>query len=204
VVVYGNGWTIDDLKDKVKETLATVSNNIDEWRNIFPSLFGGSVFKLTPFWDKHSVENNTPDSSLYSSIVSANDVVNYAMRTEPAGSLAHVSANAEGVYIPYKGLVLSAVGNVDNANGYTKISQMYPDYLAVPPTSVEVNRMSERTQAFLRVLLNLCISAEILSTNSPLAEGVNRTTIGGIQYATSVLDGVLYLMVGAPSLPPGN
>jgi hypothetical protein len=93
---------------------------------------------------------------------------------------------------------------VDNANGYTKISQMYPDYLAVPPTSVEVNRMSERTQAFLRVLLNLCISAEILSTNSPLAEGVNRTTIGGIQYATSVLDGVLYLMVGAPSLPPGN
>ena len=204
IVVYGNGWTIDNLKDKVKEVLATVSNNIDEWRNIFPSLFGGSVFKLTPFWDKHSVQNNTPETSFYSSIVGPNDVVNYSMRTEPNGSLAHVSTNAEALYVPYKGLVLSAFGYVDNANGYIKISQLYPDYLAVPSTSIDVSRMSERTQAFLRVLTNLCISAEILSTNSPLAEGVNRTTIAGIQYATAVLDGVLYLMVGAPSLPPGN
>ncbi len=204
IIVYGNGYTIDNIKDKIKELLTTVSNNVEEWRPIFPSLFGGSVFKLTPYWDKHSIQNNSLDSSYYSPITGPNDIINYAMRTEPVGSLAHVSANAEGLPVPYKGLVLSAVGNVDNANGYTKITQMYPDYIPVPSTSIEVNRMSARTQSFVRVLTNLAIAAEVLSSNSQLPNGVSRTNVGGILYATSTLDGVVYMMVGRSSLPVGN
>lgn len=204
IAVYGSGYTIDNIKDAIKAVLTTVSNNIEEWRPIFPSLFGGSVFKLTPYWDKHSIENNSLDSSYYSPIVSPNDVINYAMRIEAVGSLAHVSANAEAIPVPYKGLVLSAVGNVDNANGYFKLSDLYPDYIPIPSTSIEINRTSARTQRFIQLITNLAIAAEILSSNSQLPAGIGRTNVSGILYATGTLDGVVYMMVGRSSLPAGT
>lgn len=204
IVIWGSGYSLEAIKEEIKTILLTASNTIDDWRTIFPSLFGGSVFKLTPYWDKHSIENSSLESSMYSPIVSVNDVINYAMRTEIVGNLTHVSTHAEAIFIPYKGLVMSAVGNADNANGYFSVSEMYSDYIAIPSTSDDVNRMSQRTQVFAKIMVDLAISAEVLSPTSQLLPGISRVNVGGILYATATLDGVLYMMVGRTSLPEGT
>ncbi len=196
VLIYGiAGNNLDVIRQSLIDyILSNSAYTRDDWKVILPSLFTATEFILTPFWDKISISNLTEAAGLYKPTISVPDIQNYALATAPEYPSAHVLLNVRVSYSTYKSLAFASVGGTENLDGITTLDEKFPDYIAVPTSSPDFNRMDPDTQEWVTLLMVLLQAAESLTPSSDVPPTVGRVTRGDNLFASGSYGGTQYLV----------
>jgi PKD repeat protein len=203
-VIYGAGGdNVDAIKAALIDyILSNSSHSRDDWSKIFPDIFTATEFVICPLWNQYAVPNKDLVMGVYSPTANLVNVQTIApsvfIGTRYTSS--HITANTEVTGVPYKSLALAICGGPENRNGIARFSQKFVDYMAVPTSSLDFNRMSPDTQAWVSLLYQLLLIAEEMTEFSDIPIGftrLKRTNANGesVLYVVASVDNVQYLVV---------
>jgi hypothetical protein len=201
VVIYGKaGDYIDAIKEAITAyVLAHSTKTLTEWESVLPELFLRTEFVLVPLWHKKSIPNLTDLSALYSSIVKCKDITTFVTSMYPntVYPTNYVNDNLSIMPYDFKGISLAVLPAVNNTMGRRELTELFPDYIAVPTSSLDFSRMAVKTSGFSLLLGRLLISAESASSNTSLPNDFRRVTRDGKTYISAVYDNINYMMLTA-------
>jgi PKD repeat protein len=198
------GNNIDAIKEALQQyILANSTHTQSEWAQIFPDIFTSTEFIITPLWTQYAIPNQTLVQGMYSPTVNPNQALVMAQDTAVGTEYTaqYVSNNINIVPTAYKAMAMTAVGNPQNDGGITEFAVRWPDYIDVPTTSTDFDRMSQSTQGFVTLLYQLLAAAEVMTETSDLPTGITRltrtnsTTGDVVMYAVASYNNVDYLVV---------
>lgn len=196
VLIYGAaGNNIDSISDALIEfILANSTHTRPEWTEILPDLFKRTEFLMLPSWFQYAISpRKTQPAGVPSPILSINQIV-ARVKEAAAYTDAHINQNAQVVPHPYASLSIITVGSPDNREGKFKISDIYPDYIAVPTSSTDFNRMSAATKEWLNMLQEQLVAAESMTEFSSVPQKMTRTKRNGMVYLVTNVANVNYLV----------
>lgn len=196
VLVYGkNGDNIDAIKDAiVSYVLQNSTNTLDEWKSIFPDLFKRTEFLLYPRWDKVAIANLTDLAAIYSSISEPAETYEFALAKWPSVTADWVRANLSVFPFDYKAIQVVVLNGTTNVVGKTHIKTLFPDYIPVPTSSVDFNRMSIATREWILQMVELIQIAETATEYSSIQNPIRRVYRDGLLYVTRIINEVNYLV----------
>jgi hypothetical protein len=196
VLVYGKvGDNIDSIKDAIVEYVLTNSTHTkSEWEVILPDIFKRTEFVLLPRWDKISIPNLGNLSSLYSSAVSPLEAIAYAKRAINFYSTTFIDSNITIFPYDYKALAIVAVNGNTNIEGSETLFGLFPDYIPVPSTSADFNRMQVKTRNWLIFLEQLLIIAETATQFTSVPLFARKQYRNNLLYISGMYDNVNYLI----------
>lgn len=196
LLIYGKaGDNVDAIKDAITDyLLANSTHTTEEWITIFPDIFKRTEFVILPRWDKLSIPNLTVNAALYSSILNPAECITFAQAGAPFYAANFVANNTHIVPYDYKAISLLIVNGNDNALGKQSISEMFADYIPVPSTSLDFNRMQLATRDWMILIERLLIAAEDAGEYSTIPIDFRRIKRNGILFITALMDGVNYLV----------
>lgn len=196
VLVYGEAGNNDDaIKDAIIEDLVSSTGQPEDvWEPIFPELFKRTETVILPRWDQISVPNMSTLTGLYSSYMGLEDNIVYAQDKIEFYPDDWIRANSMSWPVTYKALSVVSIDGMNNIEGKEKLRLLYPDYIPVPTTDPDFQRMSEATKAWVHFLLRLVIAAEKVTATSGLPQGIRRLKRGNIWYVVGTHTGVNYLV----------
>lgn len=197
ILVYGEaGNSVDLIQDAIIAYIeANTQRTRDEWIEIFPDIFKTTEFTLIPMWHRFALPDRALATGVYSpttSVKEALDLTHAICKTYPsAHRTKYTCVNA----VVYNSLNVVSCGGPENRNQHYQLSTLMPDYIAVQTTSPDFNRMSPKTQGWVRFLNNLLLGAEVLSPNSDVPIGFTRLVRDNVLYLVGNYDKVQYLAV---------
>jgi hypothetical protein len=197
VLIYGAaGNNIDNISDALIEfILDNSSHTRAEWTEILPDLFKRTEFLLLPSWFQYAISpRKTQPAGVPSPILSINQIKARVQEAASAYSDAHINSNAMVMPHPYASLSIITVGSPDNREGKFKITDIYPDYISVPTSSLDFNRMSARTKAWLDILQDQLVAANQMTEFSSVPHGMTKTKRGGMVYLVTNVENINYLV----------
>lgn len=196
VVVYGKvGDNIDSIKDAIVEfVLASSTHSKSEWEIILPEIFKRTEFVLLPRWDKVSIENLGQLASLYSSAIEPNEAIAFAKNVISFYTDVFIENNITIFPYDYKALAIVAVNGNTNIPGFEKLFNVFPDYIPVPSTSSDFNRMKTKTQEWLILLEKLLLIAEVATVYTSVPLFARKQFRDGVLYISAMYDNVNYLV----------
>lgn len=204
VILYGiAGNSIDVIKRELQTwILANSSHTIEEWKVLFPDIFTNTEFIITPLWNQYAIPNRTIQAGVYSPISLFLSQIAEGLKTFKGLDYTrnHIVANMVATTSVYKSLSLIAVGGPDNRDGIMKLNEQFTDYIAVPTTSTDFNRMSIKTQEWITLLTEMLIVAEEMDEHSTIPLGMSRLTRDGVIYVVATYDDVQYLVTSKYSM----
>lgn len=178
-----------------------------EWSEIFPDIFSSTEFIIVPLWNQYAIPNLTLDYAMYSPSVLLKDAVDMLHGTAIGQDYTtqHVDDHASFLSVPFKSIACLAVGGPNNLDDQFNLIDVVPDYIDVPPSSIDFDRMSESTRNWAYRLYAMLNVAETMTESSDLPAGmmrVKRTNAAEqeILYLVSTINEVQYLMVSKQSL----
>lgn len=197
LLIYGEaGNNIDNIKDRLITYILTNSSHTrEEWTEVFPDLFKATECIITPLWDQYSVPNKTLEAGVYSPIVDYQRALEVAKLTAPDYPAAHVESVLSVASVNYKSLAMTVVGGPDNRGGLDTFKELMPDYMNVPTTNMDFDRMSPVTQDWVMLLIRMLIAAETMTEASAVPPGMTRMKRNGVLYVVSNFNRVQYLVV---------
>lgn len=203
-VIYGAaGDNLDSIKAAiVKHVLAHSTHPLVEWEVIFPDIFTATEFIITPMWNHYSIPNRELEAGLYSPIVPIDDAIALSVATAKGTGYTevHVKDVLQIAANTYKSISLSIVGGPQNRNGINKFNQQFKDYLSIPSTNLDFQRMDKKTRDFVLILSGMLRFAESMTLTSSVPREHTRTIRDGIVYLSRTFDRVQYLVVTKFSL----
>lgn len=197
VLIYGiQGDNIDAIKDAIiAYVLAHSTHTQAEWEVLIPDLFKRTEFVILPRWDKIAIPDMAAQTGLYGSM------------TKPAGIGAFVSGqvtfypaswvveqNITVLPFPYKCLTLNAIAGPTNEGDAADLQTLFPDYLPLPSTSLDFNRMVAKTQGWLLLMEKMLIVAEDLSAYTTLPESIHLVYRDNVAYLSAFYNNVNFLV----------
>lgn len=204
-VIYGAaGDNIDALKSGLVDyILSNSAHSRDDWAKIFPDIFTSTEFIICPMWNQYAVPNKTLEEGVYSPSVNLVSAQNIAPSVFIGSKYTapHVTANTDLTGVPYKSLSLMICGGPDNRNGISRFDQQFGDYMAVPTSSLDFDRMQQSTQDFITtVLYPLLQIAENMTEFSDIPIGFTRLSRQNpsgatVLYVVATYNNVQYLVV---------
>lgn len=196
VIIYGKaGDNVDSIKDAIVDYVLKNSKYTQEqWEKIFPDIFKRTEFLFVPMWQEMSIENLSVQSGLYASMLNVSDSVNFVREflTQYTPSF----LNNELVIMPYdyKAITLFSLPGENNKEEAARLRDLYPDYIPVPSTSNDFNRMVENTRDFVLLLGELLIQAESIGKYNSIPGNMRRQYRNGAMYISAMKDNVNYLV----------
>jgi hypothetical protein len=196
VLIYGiKGDNIDAIKDAIIEhILANSTHTRTQWEAILPDLFKRTEFVILPRWDLESVQNLEIQNGLYSSIVDPLETIDYATRNIAFYPSTFIQSNINIVPFPFNAISLVIVNGFNNIAGKLKLTDIFPDYIPVGPTSLDFNRMMLRTQGWVEALAGMLVTAESMDGLSGVPGKMRRIQRDGKLYLSMVYDNINFLM----------
>lgn len=196
VLIYGPaGNNIDAIKDAlINYILANSAHSRADWTAIFPDIFKRTEFIIGPHWHKYAIANRTQAAGVYSPIVNYNDGKAFMKLVAPAYDPAFVDTHANVLGCAYDSLVLSMIGSSDNRSALFEIVQVFPDYINVPTSSTDFNRMEQTTQNWAILLNDMLVIAEKMDEHTVVPSGMMKVTRNGILYLVQAFGNIQYLM----------
>lgn len=201
VVVYGQaGIDRDVVKDSIRTYIAA-NSGVTIWTSIYPDLYAESEFIIIPFWSEVATIDNGYDEGLYRSAVpkyrmeeienkqiptSYNTVTDFAAYKRQY--LVTCSTN-------YRSILFYALGNPNNTGGKFSLLQLYPDYMDIPTTSPDFNRLSTKTQGFAIKLNEAFHVAREYSRTKPIPTGYALSTKSNREYIGFDYDGFTFYIL---------
>lgn len=195
ILVYGEAGDNDDaIKDAIISYLVkNTGKNEAVWEKIFPELFKRTEFILYPRWDLESVPNMSTLTGLYSSFLGLENSINYAITNTPFYPAPHVKANSFTFPVTYKGLGVVGVNGINNADGMLDMRTLWRDYIAIPSTSPDFQRMQPATQEWVHFLIRCVEAAETATGSSALPQGMRRSRRGDLWYISASYNKANYM-----------
>lgn len=173
VLIYGEeGNYIDHIKDAIIDyILSHSSHSRDEWEKILPDLFKRTEFIVLPRWDRYAVPELTFNSGIYGAISDPVESLDRAIRYIPFYPSEFISSNLNILPHHYNNLTLNIINGLKNIEGKEKFHLLFSDYINVPTTSLDFNRMSEYTRkwclGFYEQLLKAEVTTELMTVRRP-------------------------------------
>lgn len=204
VMIYGRyGNDPDRIRQALIDwILENSSHSRDEWLDLFPDIFTPTEFILIPFWHRFAIPNQTIQSGLNSPTIPLGDAQEIA-ETLTAGigyDYRYLMANSTIGQTPYRTLGFLAVASEANRNSVTNFLELYPDYIGLPLTSRDFGRLSDRTQCWTHMFLDLLKVGENMSEFTIIPPGYSRIVRNGITYAAKDFEGMIYLLATRQSV----
>lgn len=196
VLVYGkSGDNIDAIKDAiVSYVLANSAHTNQQWAVILPDLFKRTEFVFLPRWDLISIPNLSTQAELYSSIINPDECVLFAKANISFYQQAHIDTNVRLLPYDYKAISLVCVNGESNIDGKKELTDIIPDYIPVPSTSTDFNRMQIATRDWILAMDNLLLLAETANENTSMPANIRRIIRNDVLFITTLHDGVNYLV----------
>jgi hypothetical protein len=197
ILIYGDaGNNVDSISDVLIDyILSRSAHTRAEWTEILPDLFRRTEFLLLPSWFQYAISpRKTQPGGVPSPVLTINQISTRIKEAAPAYTDAHINQNAQVVPHPYASLSIIAMGSPDNKEGKFKLTDFYPDYIAVPTSSTDFNRMGAPTKAWLDVLQDQLVAAETMTEFSSVPHSMTRTKRNGMVYLVTNVNNVNYLM----------
>jgi len=201
LLIYGAaGDNIDVIKNKlITYILANSTFNQAQWTNIFPTIFKTTEFVIIPSWNRYSIPNMTLQAGIYSPGITISEALNLLLSTIVNYPVIHIENNADVFSQPYKALTLLSVGSPDNTNNIFNITNMFPDFIDIPSTSMDFARMSQRTQDWAILLARMILIAETLTVFSSVPSDMSKVVRNDILYIVSKFENINYLVASKKS-----
>lgn len=197
LLIYGAaGDNVDSISDAlINYILAHSSHNQADWTNILPDLFRRTEVFVIPSWFQYAISpRQTQPSGVYSPVLTTPQVVARIKELAPTYSDAHINLNAAVMGHPYGSLALITIGSPDNRNAMFKITDIYPDYISVPTSSTDFNRMAQATKDWLTILQNQLVAAETATEFSSVPHGMTRTKRNNMVCLVTNVGNINYLV----------
>ena len=151
-VVWGNLINdLDNIKNSIRDYLSHNSTNTN-WDVIYPELFASNEFVHIPLYENTAFSDSAIQDGGYRSITTVGNLNNLAKARIPTGYAQMSNINvfmASNLTIldhTYRTTLLLSLANPANKNDIHRITDLYPDYRALPTTNIDFNRMSLETQ----------------------------------------------------------
>jgi len=204
VLIYGiAGNNLDVIRQSfIDYILANTEFTREEWKLVLPSLFVSTEFIITPIWGKIAISNLTEAAGLFSPTLSLAEIQQHVQLTAPEYPQPHVLLNARVTGTPYKSISFTSVGSPENIDGITALDVKWADYINVPTSSPDFNRMDPDTQEWVQIIQTLLQAAETLTPFSDVPVGVGRVTRGDLLFASASYQGTQYLVATKYSVVP--
>lgn len=196
VLIYGiAGNNVDSIKDALQ--LYILSNSIQTrawWMQILPDIFKRTEFVLAPRWDRYAIPNLTLQAGIYSPVSEPTESIAFLKRLVPAYAPPHIDNNGQVFVNPYKSISILAIGGIENRNNAYKLTDQFPDYIAVSSTSPDFSRMELLTQNWVRILMDMLLAAEVMTEFSDIPTGMTKIIRDGVLFLVKNYGNVNYLM----------
>lgn len=201
VLIYGAaGNDPDIIRDALVDYILKHSTHArDEWAVIFPDIFKRTEFVFAPFWDNIAIAGRVFAKGIYSPIIDNKQTADWLIEHVPDYAPEHILAVSQVFSYPYRSTQIASVGHIENKNGKVRISDLYPDYINVDPTSTDFSRMAADTQNWSIAMMRLITIAESITPSTDLPVGVYRVSRGIKQYVAQSINRVLMLVLTASS-----
>lgn len=172
-VVYGGSVVNDDIiRDAIADYILNNSiYNRDQWLPVFPDIFASRGFSVIPAWHKHSTYDATPRGSLYSPVLNHGEDLTLANKFAYDHNAEHNAKYLQTTVAQWKSVALICVSNVENDKKRMRLTDIYPDYALISPTSQDFNRMSFATTDWVKKLIKALIMAEQFDEYTILEDG---------------------------------
>lgn len=203
-VIYGNaGLSVDAMKETLRTWILDNSTHTrEEWTALFPDIFRSTEFIFMPVFNRYAIPNMTTAEGVYSPILDYQDAITSAGKVI-AGlgyNTPHLINRLAFVGTPYKSLAMMVCGGPENRVGAYALNQVWPDYISVPTSSVDFNRMQPATQTWVNTLQRLMRAAEESTEFSEIPVGFSRIRRRNPQnqvvtYIATTVDNVQYMVV---------
>ena len=202
VVIYGKvGDNIDSIKDAIMDYILTNSTHPkSEWEVILPDIFKRTEFVVLPRWDKISIPNLGNNSSLYSSAANPKESIAFAKTAIDFYDDSFIEDNVTIFPYDYKALTLLAVNGNTNVPGSEMLFALFSDYIPVPSTSSDFNRMQLKTRDWVIFLEKLLLVAETATAFSSAPLYARKQRRNGVLYITGMFDNINYLVAAKSNL----
>jgi hypothetical protein len=196
VLIYGEAGNNDDNIRNAISTyiLANSTHTLAQWKTLLPSLFASTEVIVTPLWDRNAIANQTLTNGLYSATIRPADITTYALATAVGYDTNFVTAMARSNVFTYKSLAFTAVGSAESVDGITTFDGRFPDYMAIPSTSLDFQRMAQGTQDWILLMNQMLPLAEVLDDNTDIPNNMSTVVRGGKLFLSCRLNNVLYLV----------
>lgn len=196
ILIYGiAGDDIDRIREAICDWILLNSTHTrEEWIKILPELFKHNEFVIIPRWDLYSIPDRVVTAGVHSSLLTNYDsalmITEWLQNGTPVKyPQLHLSRNLQSFTHPYKNLGVLCIGNPENKQNIFKLSDFIPDYITVPSTSIDFNRMSDKTMLVAGVITELIILAESARRYSSLPKKTSRVIRDGRMYLVKRVNG---------------
>lgn len=197
VLIYGAaGDHIDAIKDALVDYILTHSvHDESEWMVRFPAIFKRTEMVVNPMWERIAIPNTLTTVGIYSQVFNPLDLIQHALMKTPFYSNIHIQNHTRAVPLPYKSLQLAITNGPNNVPGLQDFAAVYNDYIPVPSTSLDFNRMRLKTQELARELTDMIIYAETMTRYSFLPTGTKRVKRNGQIYLAKLINNINFLVL---------
>lgn len=201
VVIYGQaGVDRDVVKDSIRTYIAEHSG-VTNWTSIYPDLYAESEFIIIPFWSEVATVANGYDEGLYRSAVPKYRMEEIENKQIPSSYntvtdfVAYKRQHLVTCSTNYRSILFYALGNPNNSGGKFSLLHLYPDYMDIPTTSPDFNRLSTKTQGFAIKLNEALHVAREYSRTKPIPTGYALSTKSNREYIGFDYDGFTFYIL---------
>lgn len=166
----------------------------EEWAVILPDLFKRTEFVLVPLWDQEAIPSRTTTAGVYSPFGNAKRASDLLKRMLPGYALFQIDQYMELTGFPHKSVSVASVGSAENNGSRFLLKDFYPDYISVSTTSLDFNRMSEKTSLWAIQIAELISYAEITTPSTGVPLTLSKLYRDGNLYLSRMIDNVQYLV----------
>lgn len=201
VIVYGNLINdLDLIKNTIRDYLAQ-NSAFENWNIIYPELFSSNEFVYIPLYEDVAFPNSPIVDGRGRSVVRTGNLASIAQLRIPNGYAqtanlaAFMTNHLQVMSHTYRTLMLLALANPANANSVYKMTDLYPDYCAIPSTEVDFDRMADNTKEFVRQLQYALDIAYSFGENDVAPDGFSKVKRGIRTYIGFQLQGYYHLVL---------
>lgn len=186
---------IDVIKERLIDfILANSTHTRQEWAEILPDLFKRTEFVIVPLWNQYAIEPRTTTPGIFSPIARPNDINQLLKEILPPYTPYQIDQYATIMGFPFKSLAVAAIGNADNRDAKFLLSDYFPDFINVSSTSLDFNRMQERTKLWSLSMHELITWAENTTPSTSVPLTISKLERDGILYLSRMFDNIQYLV----------
>lgn len=204
-IIYGDaGNTPENIRLALRDYLSDNANTaltVDKWEEMFPTIFESNEYFVVPLWNR--VMGTVP-TIIYSPISKPGGSVQTAKNNVPFTALDifwnQYLAVTTSIYQDISVLLIGAPTNT--ASNDFDFTLKYPDYLNIPLSHPDSNRMSPDTIGFVTFLATLLEGASRLTATTPhnqIPTGFTRVIRSGKIYLSGNYGGTQFYAVSKNS-----
>lgn len=197
LLIYGAaGTNIDIMKEAISDYIAAHTQRLlTEWESLIPDLYTRTEFVILPRWDQYAIPDMDVMSGLYNAIQSVAESLAYAKSKISFYEASHIEQNLSMMPYDYRNLMLLVVNGSKNIFGKETIQKVQLDYLSIPTTSPDFNRMTVQTQNWVLLIGQMLLIAESMTKFTSVPRNMRKLYRQGQLYLSTVYDGVNYLIL---------